>query len=148
VYSVMCCWLYLSIYLQNLILPKWLCSGIRQMRHPPRRLFAVCLGCIKSQNSLFSLGTFNSLSDFQSLWILYRSYLKGISVNIELQVYSVTRWWPYLCLHSRCKSPNIKYKLYSRIYQEEYSALKKSLLQLVLRLQCCWCTVEKMFLCR
>jgi hypothetical protein len=39
--------------------------------------------------------TVNSTSDY-TLWILYRSYFKGISANIELQVYSVTCCWPYV----------------------------------------------------
>jgi hypothetical protein len=30
----------------------------------------------------------NSTSDY---WTLYRSYVKGISANIELQLYNVTR---------------------------------------------------------
>jgi hypothetical protein len=33
--------------------------------------------------------TVNSTSDY-TLWTLYRSYFKGISANIELQVYNVT----------------------------------------------------------
>jgi hypothetical protein len=35
------------------------------------------------------LCTVNSISDY-TLWTLYRFYFKGISANIELQVYSVT----------------------------------------------------------
>jgi hypothetical protein len=35
------------------------------------------------------VGTVNSTSDY-TLWTLYLSYFKGISANIELQVYGVT----------------------------------------------------------
>jgi hypothetical protein len=38
--------------------------------------------------------TVNSTSNF-ALWTLYRSYVRGISANIELQVYSVTCCWRY-----------------------------------------------------
>jgi hypothetical protein len=38
--------------------------------------------------------TVNSTSDY-TLWTLYHSYFKGISANIELQLYSMTCCWPY-----------------------------------------------------
>jgi hypothetical protein len=31
----------------------------------------------------------------QTLWTLFRYYFKGISANLELQVYSVMCCWPY-----------------------------------------------------
>jgi hypothetical protein len=43
----------------------------------------------------FILSTVNSRSDY-TLWTLYRSYSRGISANIELQVYRMTCLWPYL----------------------------------------------------
>jgi hypothetical protein len=39
--------------------------------------------------------TVNNTSD-HTLWTLYRSYFKGISANIELQVYSVMYCWSNL----------------------------------------------------
>jgi hypothetical protein len=42
--------------------------------------------------------TVNSTSDY-TLWTLYRSYFKGISANIELQIYSLTCCWSYI--HTR-----------------------------------------------
>jgi hypothetical protein len=41
--------------------------------------------------------TVNSTSDY-TLRTMYRSYIKGISFNIELQVYSLACCWPYDCI--------------------------------------------------
>jgi hypothetical protein len=47
--------------------------------------FTVCIAV----STVDYIGTVNSTSDY-TLWTLSRSYFKGISANIELQVYSVT----------------------------------------------------------
>jgi hypothetical protein len=46
--------------------------------------------CLDFKNIfMYNHGTVNSTSDY-TFWTLYRSYFKGISANIELQVYSFT----------------------------------------------------------
>jgi hypothetical protein len=55
---------------------------------------AYSLTCCYSKKTIPTIGTINSTSDW-TLWTLYRSYFKGITTNIELQVYSVTCCWPY-----------------------------------------------------
>jgi hypothetical protein len=54
------------------------------------------------KNIYHNIGTVNSTSDY-TLWTLHRSYLKGISANIELLVYCVTCcrhyiWLPWLII--------------------------------------------------
>jgi hypothetical protein len=54
------------------------------------------LGCLNLFTNRFILGTDAQSTTHYTLWTVYRSYFKGISANIELRMYSVTCYWPYL----------------------------------------------------
>jgi hypothetical protein len=67
-------------------------------------LFYISYVWLTCYNVTFDVKSVKKYKVKSTLWALYRSYFKGISTNIELQVCTVTCCWPYVIRYSYRKT--------------------------------------------
>jgi hypothetical protein len=73
------------------------CVTFFQHLHVTETSYIYSLGySVRQQGVIRFTNLYTQSTTHQTVWTLYRSYFKGISANIEQQVYSVTCCRPYI----------------------------------------------------